>query len=145
MLEALAAAGAPGTRGRPPRRRLSDRLALRFHLGDGRSVVVGVSERDGRQVLAFRVGPGRVDQRRRHLELHVSLERLVALGLSLDYQRLGSDGMTLYWRAGRFGLRRLPGFAADVVRLLAGVGSQLLFNLRVVLTGRRRRAAAPAA
>jgi magnesium-protoporphyrin IX monomethyl ester (oxidative) cyclase len=141
MLEALAAAGAPGTRGRPPRRRLSDRLALRFHLGDGRSVVVGVSERDGRQVLAFRVGPGRVDERRRHLELHVSLERLVALGLSLDYQRLGSDGMTLYWRAGRFGLRRLPGFAADVVRLLAGVGSQLLFNLRVVLTGRRRRAA----
>jgi len=36
----------------------SDRLALRFHLRDGRSVAVGVVEREGRQDLAFDAGPG---------------------------------------------------------------------------------------
>ena len=143
MFEALVAAGSPGRRSRPIRRRLSDRLALRFHLRDGRSVAVGVVEREGRQDLAFEAGPGRLDGRRRHLELHVSLERLVALGLRLDYQRLGSDGMTLYWRAGRFGPRRWPGFAAGVARVLAGVAGQLLFGVAVALTGRggRRTAA----
>jgi magnesium-protoporphyrin IX monomethyl ester (oxidative) cyclase len=145
MHDALAAAGTSGSRTRPTRRRLSDRLALRFHLADGRSVAVGVVERGGEQELAFRAGPARLDSRRRHFELHVSLERLVALGQSLDYQRLGSDGMTLYWRAGRFGPLRVPTFAADIGRVLAGVGSQLAFNLRVVLTGRAGRPVVPPA
>jgi hypothetical protein len=142
MHDALAAAAAPGPRSRPTCRRLSDRLSLRFHLADGRSVAVGVVERDGQQELAFVVGPQRIADRRRRLELHVSLERLVALGLRLDYQRLGSDGMTLYWRARRFGLRRLPTFVVDIGRVLAGLGSQLAFNLRVALTGRATRRAA---
>ena len=95
-----------------------------------------------RQELAFAVGPQRITNGRRHLELHVSLERLVALGLRLDYQRLGSDGMTLYWRARQFAPRRLPTFVGDIGRVLAGLGSQLAFNLRVALTGRAGRPAA---
>ena len=145
MRDALVAAGTPGPRSRPTRRRLTDRLALRFHLDDGSSVTVGMIERDGRQELAF-AGARRLEEGRRHLELHVSLERLVALGMRLNYQRLGSDGMTLYWRAGRFGPLRVPTFAADIGRVLAGTGSQLAFNLRVVLTGRGgRRPALPVA
>jgi hypothetical protein len=145
MFEAVVAAGTPAPRSRPTRRRLSDRLALRLHLDDGRSVALGMVERDGRQELAFAVGRQRITNRRRHLELHVSLERLVALGLRLDYQRLGSDGMTLYWRPLRFAPRRLPTFAADIGRVLAGLGSQLAFNLRVALTGRTGRRATPPA
>ena len=138
MLEALAAAGVPGPRSRVARRRPCDRLALRFHLDDGRSVAVGVVEREGRQELVFRAGPQRLDGGRRHIELHVSLERLVALCSGLNYQRLGSDGLTLYWRARRFGMRRLPTFVVDVARILGAIGGQLLFGARVGLTGRRR-------
>jgi hypothetical protein len=147
MFEALAAAGTPGPRARPTRRRLSDRLALRFHFDDRRSVVAGLIERDGRQELVFQAGPQRLPGRRRHLELHVSLDRLVALGFTLDYQRVGSDGMTLYWRPGGFSPRRLPTFAADVARVLAALAGQLAFSLRVAVTGRsgRRPAAAPSA
>ncbi len=140
MLEALATAGAQRPRPRPARRRPSDRLALRFHLEDGRSVVAGIVERDGRQELVIHAGPQRLDGGRRRVELHVSLEGLVALAASLNYQRLGSDALTLYWRARRFGVRRLPTFAADVVGVLGAAGGQLLFGLRVgLISGRDRR------
>lgn len=141
IFEALSAAGARPPRRRPVRRRPSDHLALRFHLEDGRSIVMSVVERGGQQELIFRVGPERLGGGRWRVELHVSLERVVKLLARLNYQRMASDVLTLHWRARRFGIHRVPTFAADVVRVLGAVGGQLLFSLRVGLTGRygRRR------
>jgi magnesium-protoporphyrin IX monomethyl ester (oxidative) cyclase len=139
LLDALTAAAGPSAHGRRSRRRRrpGDRIGFRFHAAGRGSVVVGAADRDGEEELVIHSGPGRIPGGKRP-EVHVSLDRLVALGARLDYRRLTADALTLYWRPAGFRLAWLPSFARELATVLWAAAGLAAFHLGKAVSFRHR-------
>ncbi len=139
--DALTAAAAPSAHGRrrQRRRRLVDRVGVRFHAAARGSVVVGVVSGEGEEELVVHAGPERLPGPGWRPELHVSLDRLVGLAARLDYRRLTADLFTLRWRPAAFRLAWLPSTARELGRALGAVAGLAAFHCGRVIASRRER------
>ena len=117
---------------------LGERLGLRLHARDGRSIAIGL-EREG-ATDALVIGPAR---RAHGPELHVSLPHLVGLVSRLPHIRLASDIQTLKWNPRAFRLAWAPSFGWELLKVAGWSTRMLAFHLSRAL--RPSRALTPEA